>query len=136
MNKPKNILKYIAYVVLAIALGLGIYFGAESLQQTDGSTNNTVESSKIAEPEVKDDYVTYSGIEGENALATLKTTNDQVVTKDSEYGEYVDSINGLVGGTDGKYWSFYIDGELSDVGAGSYVAKGGEKFEWKFINLQ
>jgi len=88
--------------------------------------------------EVKSDpaYVTYNATAGVTSLAQLKEANSTVQTVSSSYGDYVDSINGQKGGTDGKYWSFYIDGTLASVGAGSYTQKGGEKIEWKFENLQ
>lgn len=130
---PKNLLKYVIYASIAIAVGLTTYLVIDASQQN----KNNNESTTVAIQDQNDqDYITYSGVEGEDALTTLKNVNDKVVTKTSDFGEYVDSINGLVGGTDGKYWSFYVDGKLSDIGAGSYISNGGEKIEWKFINLQ
>lgn len=130
---PKNVLKYVIYASIAIAVALTTYLVIDVSQQNQ----NNNESTPVAIQDKNDqDYITYSGVEGEDALTTLKNVNDKVVTKTSDFGEYVDSINGLVGGTDGKYWSFYVDGKLSDIGAGSYISNGGEKIEWKFINLQ
>lgn len=130
---PKNVLKYVIYASIAIAVGLTTYLVIDASQQN----KNNNESTTVAIQDQNDqDYITYSGVEGEDALTTLKNVNDKVVTKTSDFGEYVDSIDGLVGGTDGKYWSFYVDGKLSDIGAGSYISNGGEKIEWKFINLQ
>lgn len=82
------------------------------------------------------DTVAYVGVKGVTALAQLRETTPDVVTKASSYGDYVDSIGDLRGGTDGKYWSFYIDGKLANVGAGAYTSAGGEKIEWKFQKLQ
>ena len=79
--------------------------------------------------------ITYTAVAGETSLDQLKKESNDVVTKQSTYGEYVDSIEGSVGGTDGKYWSFYVDGTMSEVGAGTYIQKGGEKIEWKFQKL-
>jgi hypothetical protein len=75
--------------------------------------------------------VNYRGEEGKNALELLQA-HATVITKDSSYGPYVDSINGVAGGTDGKYWAFYVHGELAQVGAGAYTTKNGDNFEWKF----
>ncbi|HTH72352.1 MAG TPA: DUF4430 domain-containing protein [Candidatus Pristimantibacillus sp.] len=79
----------------------------------------------------KDTYLTYNGVDGKNALDLLKA-NATVVTKDSSYGPYVDTINGVKGGTDGKYWAFYVNGNLAQVGAADYQTKTGDKIEWKF----
>ena len=75
--------------------------------------------------------VTFTAKRGENVLAQLKQ-HASVVTKDSAYGPYVDAINGVVGGTNGKYWSFYVDGKMADKGAADYVTTGGETIQWKF----
>jgi len=79
--------------------------------------------------------ITYPAKAGETSLDQLKQEADNVITKQSAYGEYVDSIEGHKGGTDEKYWSFYIDGTMATVGAGSYTQKGGETIEWKFQKL-
>jgi hypothetical protein len=76
-------------------------------------------------------HITYEGEEGKNALDLLKENAD-AETKDSSYGPYVDSIGGVKGGTDGKYWTFYINGEAATVGAGAYITKEGDTIEWKF----
>lgn len=76
-------------------------------------------------------HIAYDGEEGKNALDLLNENAD-VETKDSSYGPYVDSIGGIKGGTDGKYWTFYINGEAAAVGAGAYITKEGDMIEWKF----
>lgn len=79
--------------------------------------------------------ITYTAKAGDTSLAQLKREADNVNTEQSEYGEYVDSIEGHKGGTDGKYWSFYVDGKMAEVGASNYTQKGGEKIEWRFQKL-
>jgi hypothetical protein len=73
--------------------------------------------------------ITYSGQDGKNALELLKQ-KAQVVTKNSSMGEYVVSINGNDGGGK-KYWIFYINGQESTVGAGTYTTKSSDNLEWK-----
>ena len=75
-------------------------------------------------------YLKYQGKTGSTALALLKAAA-AVETKDSAYGPYVDSINGVTGGTDGKYWAFYVNGALAQVGADAYTTKHGDSIEWK-----
>jgi hypothetical protein len=75
--------------------------------------------------------ISYKGEDGKNALDLLKQ-HVHVTTKQSSYGEYVDSINGVQGGTGGKYWAFYVNGAQAPVGAGSYTTKSGDNIEWKF----
>ncbi|HEX7963304.1 MAG TPA: DUF4430 domain-containing protein [Candidatus Saccharimonadales bacterium] len=76
-------------------------------------------------------HLSYKGVEGKTALELLKQ-HARVVTKDSSYGEYVDSINGVVGGTSGKYWTFYVNGAQAQVGAGAYTTHSTDSIEWKF----
>jgi hypothetical protein len=85
---------------------------------------------------VQSDNVSYVGQKGVTALAQLKDVAEGVVTKSSSYGDYVNAIGERTSGSDGKYWTFYVDGKLASVGAGAYTAKGGEKIEWKFEKLQ
>src|SRR4030042_3997616 len=40
-----------------------------------------------------------------------------VQTKTSSAGAYVDSIGGLAGGTDGKYWLYYLNSEQAPTAA-------------------
>lgn len=74
-------------------------------------------------------YVKYQGVEGQNALDLLKRYA-QVGTKHYSFGDLVTSINGTEGNGP-KYWSFYINSTLSEVGAGAYVTKKTDIIEWK-----
>lgn len=47
-------------------------------------------------------------------------------------GVLIDSIAGMKGGTDGKYWQYYINGALGDLAADKKEVKAGDKVEWKF----
>ncbi len=44
----------------------------------------------------------------------------------------INSINNVVGGTDGKYWQYYVNGELPMVGADKYAISNGAFIEWRF----
>lgn len=73
--------------------------------------------------------VKYKGVEGQSALNLLKKYT-RVETKHYSFGDLVTSINGTEGNGP-KYWSFYINGKLADVGAGSYITKSTDNIEWK-----
>lgn len=47
-------------------------------------------------------------------------------------GVLVDSIAGIKSGTDGKYWQYYINGNLGDAAADKKEVKAGDKVEWRF----
>ncbi|HKU18945.1 MAG TPA: DUF4430 domain-containing protein [Candidatus Saccharimonadales bacterium] len=75
--------------------------------------------------------LSYQGEAGKSALVLLKT-HASVVTKNSSYGVYVESINGVAGGTSSKYWMLYVNGKQAQVGASSYITKAGDVVTWKF----
>jgi len=44
----------------------------------------------------------------------------------------VNSINNAVGGTDGKYWQYYVNGNLPTSGADKYIITNGDLLTWSF----
>lgn len=74
----------------------------------------------------------YNGEDGKTALELLQEQVSNVTVTTSDYGDYVSSIAGVEGGMDGKYWTYYINGEMAAVGAGEYVTKVADLIEWKF----
>jgi hypothetical protein len=76
--------------------------------------------------------VRFTAIADKTVLEQLRTQAGKVTIKDSSYGDYVDAIDGLKGGTDNKYWTYYVNGRMANIGAGKYVTKGGEEIVWKF----
>ena len=71
----------------------------------------------------------YRGEEGKTALELLRE-NYNIETEEYSFGEMVVSINGVAAG-EGEFWAFYVDGEMSEVGAGELVTSDGQLLEWK-----
>lgn len=115
-------------LVVAVGIGVAVLMN----QPVPPAAPAVVAEKKVPQSSV----ISYEGKKGQTALAQLKKATGGVVTKASSYGEYVDTIGDLKGGKDGKYWTFYVDGKMASVGAGSYVSKGGEKIQWKFEKAQ
>lgn len=74
---------------------------------------------------------------GQTALALLEQAAQEleVEVKTKNYGEMgtlVEQIDSLANGQDNKYWIYYVNGEMAQVGADKYVLKGGDKVEWRF----
>ena len=134
MNKAiktqKNII--IAVVLVAVVLLLSIITHVYSQPQQNATPKPQANAQKVEQkvPET----ISYVAEKGKTALAQLQETA-KVGTKTSEYGVYVECINGIKGDA-GNYWTFYVDGKMASIGAGEYVAKGGEKIEWKFEKMQ
>jgi len=58
------------------------------------------------------------------------------LVKTTYYGNYdslfVDSIGAYVGGQDGKYWQYYMNGVYASLGADKQIVKNGDIIEWRF----
>ena len=75
--------------------------------------------------------IEYEGEDGETALELLEDNGYDVTTEHSDLGDYVTGI-GDVQATKTKYWSYYVDGKLPNVGADAFETKDGQHVEWKF----
>lgn len=78
--------------------------------------------------------VSYQGQKGQNALELLKK-HHKVEAQHFSIGDFVTSIDGISAPTN-YYWSFYVNGKASDVGAGQYVTKNSDLLSWKLVKIQ
>lgn len=115
----------IAIIIIAICIGGGAIVIA--------TTQNTNTTQQQAQKTTTD--ITYTAKPGLTSLEQLKQEARDVVTSTSQYGELVTSIEGHTAGDEGKYWSFYVNNEMAQVGADSYVQQKGDVIEWKFQKL-
>lgn len=113
--------KIVSAIIPLIVVGAGIVGAATSHNATPKPTITTQNSQTTD--------VKYKGIEGQNALELLKKYAS-VQTKHYSFGDLVTAINGTEGNGP-KYWSFYVNDKLSDVGAGAYTTHSGDMIEWK-----
>ena len=130
---PTKITLYIVTALVALGTTTGLVWVRQAEKQTAANTAIAA-ATKEQTAKTKGAHTThlsYVGVQGKTALELLKQ-HAAVAIKDSSYGPYVDSINGLVGGTDGKYWAFYVNGKLAEVGANAYITQSADQIEWKF----
>jgi hypothetical protein len=128
MNKIKTIVTS----VMAVA---AVLFGIATLVivAEKPPVNNNVAVKGVATtqaPAQPANEVSFTATKGMSVLDQLKQ-QAKVETQDSAYGPFVNSINGVVGGVSGKYWSYYVNGILAQKGAADYITVGGEKITWK-----
>ncbi len=131
MNRQKTLI--ISSIVLLILIALStaqIWLGTDNQPAKQPTDSKQAPAEQLANTEVS--YIAEPGI---SSLDQLKKVANGLVTQQSEYGEYVDAMEGNKGGENGYYWSFYVDGAMSSVGAGSYVQQGGEEIVWKYQKL-
>lgn len=134
MKKSDTTLAMFAAIVLVIfGVGAAMIVTAQSGQSPQPASSPA--AAPIDTPDRHRTTINYTAQAGVTALQQLQNEADSVVIKNSDYGKYVHAIEGHDGGTDGKYWSFYINGELSKIGPDAYTQQGGENIEWKFQKL-
>jgi hypothetical protein len=112
--------------IAAAILAMGIT-AVVLINKPPASTTQAVQGAQASQQQ-SDNHVTFVATKGTNVLDQLKV-HATVETKNSQYGPFVDAINGKK--EEGKFWSFYVDGQMAQVGAAEYVTQGGEKIEWK-----
>ena len=63
------------------------------------------------------------------------TAGADVNASDSDYGMYVQGINGLAGGDFGDMsgWMFEVNGEMAEVGCSQYELKSGDVVTWTYV---
>ncbi|MDF1497784.1 MAG: DUF4430 domain-containing protein [Patescibacteria group bacterium] len=61
-----------------------------------------------------------------NKNVTIKYNNDY------DYGVFIESIDGINNGDEGKYWQYYINNKLGDVAADKKTMQEGDIVEWRF----
>lgn len=119
-------------IFLAVAL-LGLYLGLAYLLQpklrqvlrAPATENSKAES---GEP------VAYECEKGQTAFALLlNKLGGKVSVKEYSFGKMVEEIDGVKGGTDGKFWIYFVAGKSATVSADSYRCLDKEKVEWKLI---
>lgn len=52
-------------------------------------------------------------------------------TEDPTYGAFITAING-VESAGGKYWMYYVNGELAQVGVSSYIVQSNDVIEFRY----
>ncbi len=53
-----------------------------------------------------------------------------------QYGILITEIDGKKNGTNGQYWSYWVNNQMGEVASDVYRLKPGDVIEWKFVNLK
>jgi hypothetical protein len=114
-------------IIVTILLIIGAGFGTAALLRSDRGTVKTASISPTPAPS----EFSYPGVEGKTALDLL-SSRAAIQIKGEGANAFVVAINGRVADDSKKeFWSFYVNGEQSQVGAGGYTTKSGDKILWK-----
>jgi hypothetical protein len=126
--------------ILAVVALLLFGFSAWTISQ-----NSTTEPATVTTENVEQDLsltisdngreLSYNGVVGQTPLETLRQLAE-IETQEFDFGEFVTSINGVAADPATEFWSYYINGEVAQVGSSEYVAEQGDRFEWRIEELQ
>lgn len=135
-NTQSKIAALLAVLVIAIG-GASLYAANRNGDKTENTPTETAQTAQqTAEVSISEDKktVSYEGQTGKTALEVLKSLTS-VSTLQSNFGEFVSGINGVEAESNKEYWAFYVNGTLSNEGAGTYKTTDGEKLEWRLEAL-
>ena len=144
--------KKLIILAFAMALGAALLAGCSGKEKTTDTAEK--ESAAAAGEEGNDslDEVSFalvikntvSGEERSIDETTDKSTLgdfmrgfEDCVWEDGPYGFYITSIDGVEGDTDAMtFWSFYVDGEYSLVGADEVKLEDGMEIAWVYEGME
>jgi len=116
------------FIILIICFGYFVY------KNRLLSTKNLVVQEKISvylKLLGQSDFIKQEVVSNKTALDFTKE-KAKISMKGDGTNAYIVGINGrLAEDSKKEFWSFYINGKMSEVGAGSYILKDGDKIEWK-----
>jgi Domain of unknown function (DUF4430) len=117
----------VTIIVLLVVLASGT---VGTLIAINHHTNNQVATTS---PQVEGaTVIRFTAQKNQTVLAQLEAREKVVVQQDPTYGAFVESIDGVKNGVNNKYWAYYVNGQMANIGAGNYTTKGGEEIVWKF----
>lgn len=130
--------KYFYSLVILVIVGLPFFIHEERLRHADEvasvSTHyqtlqsiNTVSERRQIKIECSTDQTVFECMQQRNETAGFTFRGRTFPS----LGFFVDEINGLKN-TKGFYWTLYINGAYSTVGASQYVVRTGDVIEWKY----
>jgi len=121
-------------ILLILAAGLFAYKPLTAFLNRSQAVKNSVQVKKIGVQQKisgQADFSRQQIEEGRTALDLLKQSASPVTVGEKE-NAFVVGINGIKAEEEKQeFWSFYLNGKPSPVGAGSYQLKDGDKIEWK-----
>ena len=144
-NAKKNLLTRLVAPAAALALALTVAAcGTTPTTGGDASTDATQEQQATVSASVTidgsaadvDPVTTDVDVpEGSTVYDALVATGADVNATDSDYGMYVQGINGLATGDYGDMsgWMFEVNGEMAEVGCSELEVADGDAIVWTYV---
>ena len=129
---------------LALALTVAACGGTPASNAGDATADAAQEQQATVEATVEIDATAGEGelssydvelAEGSTVYDALVATDADVNASDSDYGMYVQGINGLAGGDFGDMsgWMFEVNGEMAEVGCSQLEVADGDVITWIYV---
>lgn|SRR5680860_429916 len=135
LMKKKSSWKYNSVLfLLVIVLLFSIAFALKT--ETASKSKEISSASEVTNENIS---VTLKIIANEDDISRESTVFD--ISKENvtveynnnyDFGVFIESINGIKNGDDGKYWQYYINGKLGDVAVDKKNLEAGDEVEWRF----
>ncbi len=140
----KNVFIAIGVGIIIVIIGSWLLFSDNSWQpnikeKENSSVLETAEKKATliindGEKELKTFEIEF--VEGETAFGLLKNKTEELniilKTKTYDIGTMIEVIGDKENGQDGKYWLYYVNGQMPMVAADKNELKSGDKVEFKF----
>ena len=136
----KKILQILGVGTLAVALilGLSVYIDRQGDLQ-NAPTEDVQETINIS-LSIEDIYVNKSisvavGDTAYEVLQALDEEDPELLLVAKEYpglGILIEGINGKINGEDDKYWQYFVNDTMPQVGADKLELKDGDVVEWRY----
>lgn len=118
-------------LVMVMVLGLVGCGNAESKEPKEPKATGASFTVVVADLEGKETTFEYTSDKA--TVGEALVTEGLIEGHETEYGLYVDSVNGVAldWDKDGKYWAFYIDGEYAMTGVDATEITEGATYAFK-----
>lgn len=129
MEKARKIEVFIIVAIIGV-FGAVYALTHEKVSAPTNETQEQTQDNKDSVQLVPSSTIKYQGQTGQTALELLKSSH-RVDTKSTSFGDMVVGVDGVGVDESKQYWAFYVNGALSQEGAGTYQTKSTDQIEWK-----
>jgi len=148
MEKEKKKISLVSIVMLVFGLLIAIFFiiSANIASKDYENEIDIVEKSDEIKISILLKINSGSGEKKEYELSdiskqttvfdVLENNIDIEYNNNYSYGVFLESIDGIKNGDDGKYWQYYVNDVLGDLAADKKILKDGDTLEWRFEEVQ
>ncbi|PFG43471.1 uncharacterized protein DUF4430 [Isoptericola jiangsuensis] len=119
-----------------LSVGLLAGCSTEDAATPAATASASAEASAAATEAAEVTELTYEGETGRTALDLLLEHDPQAEVSGEGEMAYVTGIGGRTAEDGTEFWGFYVDGEMAEVGAGSFETEDGQQILWKLEKIE